>query len=483
MLATGLVHAADVAKSAETAGSWVALVVAVVAAIVGIGIVTQVRGRLRRAGELVAEARNELRRSEGQNRDLVRDISERKRVENVLCGDVEQAAGDRRNLEEQLRNAQRMEAIGLLATGVANDFNNLLAIITSHGETHMSKLAAQDPRRRNVEQMITAAKQAATLTHRLLAFSRLQALPTVLVDFNHLVIDLDKNRRHLVGDNIDLVMRLAPDLGHVQGDPGQMNQVLANLIVNARESMPDGGSLTIETANVELDEIYTRLHMAVKPGWCVMLSVADTGRGMDSATQARIFEPFFGPLDTGSASGLGLATVYGIVKQCGGNIWFSSAPGKGTTFKVYLPRVDGAVVCVPGEGRAVGANGAKTILLVEDEIDVRELINEMLVSDGYRVIEAGNGEEALAAYQANPGAINLIMTDIVMPRMNGPELAEQIDKLSLDVKILYMSGYMSQTIVDKGVVDPALMFLEKPFTAALLLRKVREALDHPKAGA
>ncbi len=386
--------------------------------------------------------------------------------------------GERKRLEDQLRQAQRMEAVGQLAGGVAYDFNNLLTVITGYGETHLQNLAKGDPRRRGVEQMLKAAKRAMALTHQLLAFNRRQAIQPRVVDLNGIVGGLEGTLRRVIGDGVELVSRLHPRLGRVRADPGQIEQVLMNLCVNARDAMPRGGRLTIETANVELDEIYTRLHPTVKPGSTVMLSVADTGVGMDPETQARIFEPFFTTKDPEKGTGLGLATVYGIVKQSGGNIWFSSEPGRGTVFKLYLPRVEDTAAL---DSRAPDTEevrvGAETILLVEDETDVRELIREMLSTEGYRVIEAGNGKEALAAAEKADHRIDLMMTDVVMPKMSGTELAERLGRTVTGLKVLYMSGYMDKMIVDQGVLDRDFTFLEKPFTSAILLRKVREALD------
>jgi two-component system, cell cycle sensor histidine kinase and response regulator CckA len=390
---------------------------------------------------------------------------------------------DRQRLEEQLRQAQKMEAIGQLAGGVANDFNNLLTVISSYGESHLQNLAPQDPRRRSVEQMLSAAKRAATLTQQLLAFSRRQVMQPKIIDLNEVLSNLDGTARRTAGPSIDLKLNLAPDLGKVRVDRAQIEQVLMNLVSNARDAMPSGGTLTIETANVELDEIYTRLHPTVKPGSCVMLSVTDTGIGMDAETQARVFEPFFTTKEQGKGAGLGLATVYGIVKQSGGNVWFTSAPNQGAIFKIYFPRIKDALDEVRPDTTVKSDNAAngETILLVEDEVDVRVLIAEMLESEGYRVLQAGNGKEGLDECEKHLREINLVMTDVVMPQMNGPEMAERITKIAPECKMLYMSGYMDKVIVNQGVQDRNFMFLEKPFTAALMLRKVREALDKPRA--
>lgn len=390
---------------------------------------------------------------------------------------------DRRSLEDQLRQAQKTEAMGRLAGGLAHDFHNLLTVITGYGEVHLRNLASNDPRRKGVEHMLTAARRASSMTQQLLALSRQQAAAPALVDLNAVLAELEPTLRRLVGDRVELVLRTGERLGRITVDRQQIEQVVLTLAVNARDAMPQGGQVTIETDNAELDEIYTRLQPAVKPGSCVMLSVADTGVGMDPETQAHVFEPFFTTKpgkEPGVARGLGLATVYGIVQAAGGNIWFTSAPGKGTVFKAYFPRVEPAdepVAPAPAEPSA--QRPGETILLVEDEVDVRELIAEMLTSEGYRIIPAANGREALRQHEQHGDAIDLVLTDVVMPQMNGPELGEELARRAPDLRVLYMSGYLDRVIVRSDVNDPRFLFLEKPFTAAALLRKVREALDRP----
>ena len=387
---------------------------------------------------------------------------------------------DRRALEDQLRQAQKMEAIGRLAGGLASDFNNLLTVISGYGELHLQNLASNDPRRKTVEQMLKAAKRAGSLSQQLLAVSRQQVLAPVVVDLNAVLGELDGMLRRLLGDRIRLTLRPGPSLGRIKVDRNQLEQVVLNLVVNARDAMPEGGSLLIETDNVELDEIYTRLQPAARPGSCVMLSVADTGVGMDAETQARVFEPLFTTKEGSQGGGMGLATVYSIVQSIGGNIWFSSAPGKGTVFKIYFPLVEGdGAVQVPPHSPAVAGRSSETILLVEDEVDVRELIAEMLGAEGYRVVEAANGKEGLARFRELGESVHLVLTDVVMPQMNGPELGEELERLKAGTRVLYMSGYLDRVIVRSDVNDPSFLFLEKPFTAAALLRKVREALDRP----
>ncbi|MBA3684676.1 MAG: response regulator, partial [Planctomycetes bacterium] len=406
-------------------------------------------------------------------------LAEDGRLEGMIGSFID--LSDRKRLEEQLRQSQKMEAIGQLAGGVAHDFNNLITVISGYGDTHLQTLASTDPRRKGVEQMLKAARRAAALTQQLLAFSRQQVLTPRATDLNTIVEGLGGMLKRLIGEHIELVIEPHPALGRILADPNQIEQVILNLALNARDAMPSGGRLLIETENVELDEIYTRLQPAVRPGSCVMLSITDSGVGMDAETQGRIFEPFFTTKDVGKGTGLGLATVYGIVKQSGGNIWFTSAPGQGTVFKVYFPRVEisdestGTAAEEPTATRL--GNASETILLVEDEVDVRELIAEMLGNEGYQVLVSGNGREALALLGGNPQRIDLVLTDVVMPLMNGPELSEKLQDIRPGMRVLFMSGYMDKVMVKHGVGDPDFLFLEKPFTSAVLLRKVREALD------
>jgi two-component system cell cycle sensor histidine kinase/response regulator CckA len=397
-----------------------------------------------------------------------------RRAELVLANDIT----DRKQLEEQLRQSQKLESIGQLAGGVAHDFNNLLTVITGYTDICLSRLADNDPLRRNLEQIKRAAERASSLTRQLLAFSRKQILQPKIVDLTMTVTNLDKMLQRLIGEDVELVTILDPKLGNIKADPGQIEQVLMNLAVNARDAMSTGGKLTIETKNVYLDEAYARRHVGATAGPHVMLAVSDTGHGMDAETQARIFEPFFTTKEQGKGTGLGLAMVYGIVRQSGGNIWVYSEPKHGTTFKVYLPMVE-----EKGEVRDEGANvrkperGTETILLVEDEDAVRLLLLDILESEGYTVLAASNGQEALDTCGKYAGSIHLLMTDVVMPGMSGRQLVERMSEKCGNAKVLYMSGYTDNAIVHHGVLDPGLAFLQKPFTPIAAAHKVREVLD------
>ena len=398
---------------------------------------------------------------------LASDITERKHAEDAL-----QAT------EEQLRQSQKMEAVGKLAGGVAHDFNNLLTAISGHSELSLRRLGADDPLRRNVEVIKSASDRAATLTRQLLAFSRKQVLQPKVLDLNDVVIETNKLLRRLIGEDIDLLTVLEPSLGQIKADPGQIGQVLMNLSVNARDAMPRCGKLTIETSNIYIDEDYARRHVSVSPGWYVMLAVSDTGCGMDEATRKRIFEPFFTTKEVGKGTGLGLSTVYGIVKQSGGSIWVYSEVGRGTTFKIYLPRTDQIVEHPEVDGGHDEAPaGTETVLLVEDEEIVRDMTHEILRMSGYHVLESSRGSEALSVCEQHKGPIHLMLTDVVMPQMSGRELAERLMPLRPEMRVLYMSGYTDDAIVHHGVLDEGMAFIEKPFTPNALARKVRESLD------
>jgi two-component system cell cycle sensor histidine kinase/response regulator CckA len=387
-----------------------------------------------------------------------------------------------RRSEEQLRQAQKMEAIGQLAGGVAHDFNNMLTIIRGYSDLLLNGiLGPDDPARDAVGEIRKAAQRAADLTRQLLAFSRRQVLaPRVLV-LNSVIGDMDKMLRRLIGEDIQLTSRLAPDLGTVKADPGQIEQVLLNLAVNARDAMPRGGQLTIETANVQLDESYARTHPEVNPGPFVMLAVTDTGCGMDAATQARIFEPFFTTKNPDKGTGLGLATVYGIVKQSGGSVYVYSEVGRGTSFKVYLPRHEEA----PAVSREIHvvprtetrSQGQETLLIVEDDNSVRALTRTVLRSYSYDVIEAVDADDALRLVSQYAQPIHLLVTDLVMPGMSGRELAERLTELRPQMKVLYVSGYTDDAVVRHGLLEAEVAFLQKPFTPSALASKVREVLD------
>jgi len=386
---------------------------------------------------------------------------------------------DQRRLQQQVLQSQKMEAVGRLAGGIAHDFNNLLTVITSYSDLLLEDLAPDDGKRDDLEQVRKAADGAAALTRQLLAFSRQQVVEPRVVSLNVVVEGLQKILRRVIGEDIDLTTTLAPDLGPVRADVGQLEQVLMNLAVNARDAMPTGGRLTVETANVEHDPEFARDREAAAVRRFAMLAVTDTGCGMDEATKARIFEPFFTTKEPGKGTGLGLATVYGIVKQAGGFIWVYSEPGQGTSFKIYLPQVD-----APAE-RATAATGTplprgtETVLLVEDAAAVRAVTKQVLERQGYTVVEASDGEVALRLAQRQRGPIHLLLTDVVMPRVSGRELAEQLTRARPDLKVLYASGYTDDSVVRHGILELGTAYLQKPFSPESLARKVRDVLDAP----
>jgi PAS domain S-box-containing protein len=380
--------------------------------------------------------------------------------------------------EELLRQAQKMEAIGNLAGGIAHDFNNLLTIISGCSELLLMRLGQQEPARRYLEEIKKAGDRAAALTHQLLAFSRRQVLIPKALDLNAIVEGMGTMLQRLLGEDIDLAAMLDPALWRVKADPGQLEQIIMNLAVNARDAMPLGGKLTIETANVHLKEPRVRDRLVMASGRYAMLAVSDTGVGMDAATQARVFEPFFTTKEIGKGTGLGLATVYGIVKQSGGYIFVYSEPGRGATFKVYLPRVEETAEAVGKEAAPSPLpRGTETILLVEDEPGVRTLACTALLLQGYTVLEARHGIEALLISHQQAGPIHLLVTDVVMPQMSGREVVKQLVAQRPSLKTLYVSGYAEDAIVHHGVLDPGTFFLQKPFTPETLARKVREVLD------
>jgi PAS domain S-box-containing protein len=397
---------------------------------------------------------------------------EHKRAENAL-----------RDSERQLWQSQKMEAVGRLAGGVAHDFNNLLTVIKGYTELMLNDLKPADPMRAEMEEVQKAADRAAGLTRQLLAFSRRQVLAPKMVNLNYLVDDMNKLLRRLLGEDVELCIRLDEKLGSTKADPGQVEQVIMNLAVNARDAMPNGGKLTIETANAELDHTYARDHATIKPGPYVMLAITDTGSGMDSETLTHVFEPFFTTKDQGKGTGLGLSTVYGIVKQSGGYIWPYSEPGMGTTFKIYLPRLDEVAERAATQAKAApGLRGTETILLVEDEEGVRSLTRQLLQRHGHTVLEAEHGKDALLLCERYSGPIHLLLTDVILAQMSGRELVGRLAPLRPNMRVLYMSGYSDEAIIHHGVLAPGTAFLQKPFTTESLMQKIREVLNNNTSG-
>ena len=383
------------------------------------------------------------------------------------------------SLQEQLRQSQKMEAIGRLAGGVAHDFNNLLTVIKGYSQLSLMELHEGDPLKENIGIIQKASERAADLTQQLLAFSRRQIMEVKVLDLNTLLRDMEKMLDRIIGEDIELVTLLTEDLGRTRTDPGQIEQVILNLAVNARDAMPSGGKLTIETANVELDQAYASTHDRMAAGRYVMLSVSDTGVGMSPEMREQIFDPFFTTKEKGKGTGLGLSTVYGIVKQSGGNVSVYSEPGQGSVFKICLPRVEEETHALvrPDESSAMPC-GNETVLLVEDETSVRDLAVSILRRQGYDVLEAPDGSRAfLLTQEHSEGKIHLLITDVVMPQMGGRELADRIKIIRPDMKVLYMSGYTDNAIVHHGVLNPGIEFLQKPFSPSALAQKVREVLD------
>jgi len=410
-----------------------------------------------------------IKNSSGQPigfRGIVRDITERKRAEQEMSA-----------LEEQLRQSQKIEAIGQLAGGIAHDFNNILTVIKGYSQLSLLGLKEGDPLRGSLDEIRRASDRASDLTRQILAFSRRLIMEMRVLDLNTVLSNLEKMLRRIIGEDIELMMHLAKDLGRVKTDPGQIEQVIMNLTVNARDAMKEGGKLTIETANVELDETYARKHVAVTPGRYVMLAVSDTGIGMTLEVRGHVFEPFFTTKEKGKGTGLGLSTVYGIVKQSEGYIWVYSELGRGSTFKIYLPRIDEPMDELKEKVMEEFPRGNETILVVEDDEEVRRLSVRILKERGYKVLEAAQGLDAFVTCDEHEGPIHLLLTDVVMPKMNGRELAEHIAEIRPGIKVLYMSGYTDNTIARHGILEKDMNYIQKPFSVEKLARKVREVLD------
>ena len=382
----------------------------------------------------------------------------------------------RKQLEDQLMHAQKMEAVGRLAGGVAHDFNNMLTVISGYNRMILDELSPLDPLRGYAEEILKAADRAGALTNQLLAFSRRQIMQPRVINVNAVIEQTEKMLRRLIGEDVELEFGLKPNIGNIRADPGHVEQAIMNLAVNARDAMPLGGRLTIETANVQLDENYAKTHMGVIPGDFVMIAVSDTGIGMDAETKRRIFEPFFTTKEKGKGTGLGLATVYGMVKQAGGDIWVYSEPGRGTTFKLYFPRVTEAVTDALTADRESPQGRNETILVVEDEKAVRDLTVRMLQQLGYSVLIASGGAEAMEISASHPQRIALLLTDVVMPNMSGRQLADILAETRPDMKVIYLSGYTENTVIHHGVLDAGMEFLPKPFSREVLAKKIRDVL-------
>jgi two-component system, cell cycle sensor histidine kinase and response regulator CckA len=418
--------------------------------------------------ELEARVKQRTAELERTNEELLRVIAEQIKTEKAL-----------QRSQEQLQHAQRLEAVGRLAGGIAHDFNNLLSVVLGYSISIATELPAGSALRADVEEIRRAGERAAELTQQLLAFGRQQVLEPRVIDLNEVMLRIERMIRRIVGEDIELVTIPHTPLWKVKVDPGQIDQVILNLVINARDAMPDGGRLTIETGNLVFDEDYAQVNLGAAPGAHVVLSVSDTGIGIDKETQAKVFEPFFTTKEKGKGTGLGLSTVFGIVKQSGGHIWLYSELGKGTTFKLCFPRTadEGDSLLPAASVPAPVPRGTETVLLVEDDAQLRALARTLLVRQGYHVIDAPTPVEALRICNGYSGSIALLVTDVIMPQMNGRELARKVLETRPDTKVLYMSGYTDNAIVHNGILDPDLAFLQKPITPDVFARKVRKVLD------
>jgi nitrogen-specific signal transduction histidine kinase/ActR/RegA family two-component response regulator len=397
-----------------------------------------------------------------------------------LIGTVQDIT-DYRLLEQQFLQAQKLESLGRLASGVAHDFNNLITVISGYSDLALTGLQDTDPLFESLSEIRKAGDRAASLTQQLLAFSRKQLLQPVPLNVNTVILEAEKLLRRLIGEDIDLRLQLNPSCGTVVADPGQLHQVIMNLVVNARDAMPQGGSIIIESDNVELNQGYTESRPEMRPGSYVLLVVSDTGTGMNDEVKSHIFDPFFTTKSRGTGTGLGLSTVYGIVKQTGGWIWVYAEIGKGSTFKIYLPRVRSAIVSAKQAPARVRLSGTETVLVVEDQADVRKLAVAMLRTYRYIVIEAATPEEALSIIVQRAASIDVVVTDIVMPGLSGPDLIENIKASRPNLAVVFMSGYTEDTSLLSGIISGDAVYLPKPFTAEQLAAKVREALARVKS--
>jgi signal transduction histidine kinase/HAMP domain-containing protein len=384
---------------------------------------------------------------------------------------------EKKNLEDQLRQAQKLEAIGSLASGVAHDFNNLLTTILGYGELSLMKLAEDDPQRERIEAIYEAGQKASTLTRQLLAFSRKQILEMLVINLNSLLDNLTKMLARMIGENVKIRMLLEPSSGNIMADPGQIEQIVMNLVINARDAMPDGGSITIETQRIDLDEEYCKIHAEAKPGTYAALYVTDNGKGMEPEIMEKIFDPFYTTKEKGAGTGLGLSTVYGIVKQHNGHIYVYSELGSGTTFKIYFPQIQIAAEKLTKKVFPAMKKGVETILVADDEISIRKLVRDTLEPLGYKIIEASDGEEALELFHQSDFKIDMLLTDVIMPKMTGKKLAETLIAEKPEFKVLYMSGYTDNVIAHQGVLDENIEFINKPLVPSLLTKKIREVLE------
>ncbi|MFT5089679.1 MAG: two-component system cell cycle sensor histidine kinase/response regulator CckA [Candidatus Latescibacterota bacterium] len=431
-------------------------------------------------GRLALSFNHMLDKLEDLNHNLEGQVELRTHELTQQIEERQKAETERAVLEEQLQQSQKMEAIGQLAGGVAHDFNNLLMLITGNNSLVVGQLDPDHPAQSNLKEIQQASDGAVSLTRQLLAFSRRQVLQPQVLNLNEIIGRLEKMLRRLIGEDVELQMTYAPELGCVTADPGQIEQVIMNLAVNARDAMEHGGKLIIETQRVDIDAAYTTRHDVVRPetyGPYVMVAVSDTGTGIDAATQQRIFEPFFTTKERGKGTGLGLSTVYGIIKQSGGYIWVYSEEGKGTSFKFYLPHVDSNIQVVELPKTKMRIGGSETILLVEDDPSVRQLCVQLLNQCGYSVLEGEHPLHAMQLCEQYEGEIHLILTDVVMPKMSGPEMVELLEPILPNAKVLFMSGYTDNAVLAHKVLKPGLSFLQKPFSLDALANKVREELD------